>query len=373
MRSVTGLLLAAAATQVGCARLFAIDWEDVDAACVDNIGGEQRLEAEVRLYQRRLNCYRRYVNMNDLYVNDRVQDAVENHKLYLEENRILEAAAGAGFNPFIEVRSNPFFTGANAVERLRYTSAIPGPGAEGQLGQGQGQGQQGQQGGFGAQQWTGWEVFYREFDPVDADRHMEVPFIRDVVFQPGFQGMGMTTLRYEVPGIGGVVGAYENVLITVGGTPRGADWPVVYPVDGQINVPTQYEVFFKDNANPLYVADFIGFPLTVTMGGGSALGAVNNPYNIQLRGAVVKDENGNDVDYVATIPRGYPWGQMTNTVVVAPTRPLAPNTTYTFELTLSNRDSLDIRVETSFTTLRVGDGTAVDPGGDTGAAGGETQ
>lgn len=325
------------ATQLGCARLFARDWESVDEACQDRFPGDTLVESEVRIYLRRLACYRRFVNLSDLAVTEPVHQATQNHAKYLRENGVLEKEITSLNQVFVENMNLPFATGPTVRERMLRTQAV----ARGQS--------------F----WT-WDVWLRDFDPRIADSHADNPFIRDVLFQPGFAGAGMELVQTSSG-----VDAYMNVLFFLGNSDR-IDWPVVYPKDGQTNVKLDWNA---GAPSALLGAQVVGYPITITLGASKARGS-SNPYDARLYDAqiyaVADDGTEREVVYKAVMPQKFrDGGDLLNTIILVPQNPLQSDTTYRMDITVGWVDFPEFRIESSFRTLRVGGPSTPADSGDT--------
>ena len=125
--------------------------------------------------------------------------------------------------------------------------------------------------------------------------------------------------------------------------------PVVYPVDGQTDVPTStwnpwalegYEVPEGEH----------GYHITVTVGshnGGSWTDA--NPYGLSASELELVDESGSPVEFWLVTPDSFTPGPFLYSVAVVPKQPLEPDTTYTFTGRVSWQEFTN-KVETTFTT-----------------------
>ncbi|MCB9664532.1 MAG: hypothetical protein H6732_10475 [Alphaproteobacteria bacterium] len=341
---VAGLI----ATQLGCAKLFARQWEDIEEACQDRFPGDTLVESEARIYLRRLACYRRFVNLSDLAVTEEVHEATTNHAKYLRENGVLDKEITNLDQVFVENMNLPFATGQTVRERLLRTGAVT----------------------KGESFWT-WDVWLRSFDPRIADEHADNPFIRDIVFQPGFAGAGIELVQTQSS-----VDAYMNVLFYLGNSDR-IDWPVVYPKDGQSNVKLEWDAGV---ANPLWGPRITGYPITITLGASKSRQA-SNPYQARLYDAhiyaVGADGNEREIAYKAVMPQKFSNGSdLLNTIILFPQLPLQSDTEYRVDVTLGWVDWEEFKLESSFRTLRVGgtstprDSSDTSQPGDSGDSGG---
>jgi len=116
---------------------------------------------------------------------------------------------------------------------------------------------------------------------------------------------------------------------------------VVYPYNGQLNVPIK---FGREIPDPVPGnATSAGYPITVQVGA-KFVDLVGNS-------AVLKDSSGNDVDFWFLTPESDPNGRLDNAVCILPTDSLKKGETYTVNVDLNlNEDGYFIH-EWEFTTV----------------------
>jgi len=298
--------------------------ETLEEACPASFAGDDLLEPAAWDVLWRVSCHRRFVGLGVGRVTKPAQRAAEAHAAYLEQNGVLDPAseryATTLADLFFEDPGWPSFTGVTALERLQ-AAEMP-QALDGAV--------------------LTWDLFLGDVG-VDPDAFFHDPYLRDVLFQPGWLGGGMATLpNAETGGRAG----YLNLLFSF---PSGLrTWkPVVYPREGQEGVPLSWRP--RGPEDPLGSAAAVGFPITVTVGSDAVVGS-DNPYELSAEAASLVDEDGVEVPLAMAGPGVYPWGDVLSTMAFAPAIPLRPGTTYTFTATVTwNIRSAE--VSTTFTTL----------------------
>lgn len=304
-------------------------YDGVDAACPEGLPGDRLVAEDDAAMFLRFSCYRRYVGLPRLPFARGVQQAVQSHVTYLDENGILDPDSPNYFlvgNPrgdttplFVQDPKLPFFTGASVSDRLLRFQALD-TNARADV----------------------WDIFFGSTDEGDYDALIADPYFRDVVFQPLVAGVGFASF-----GVGQEVFAYANVLYAFPSNAR-TDRPVVYPRDGQLDVPTSY-VPYATSLDPIAVRDVVGYPITITVGSYEG-NRTENPYDLLFVSSSLIGPEGEEVELVRAGPAQYPWGPLQATLIAVPTAPLLPDSTYEFEAEIRWNVRQRKRVRTVFST-----------------------
>lgn len=311
-----------------------VEYDSINEACGGGLAGEEHLDGGSAAYPHRFNCFRRFVNLNGLEIDEAVQRAVRDHADYVRVNGILDPASdNFGKGGFYEQnRRLAQYIGGNALSRLRYHDAVPAD-----------------------VDFKVWEVMIRNVDERPADFFIDVPWYREVLFQPDVLGFGYA--EFETAG---ETWAYFNVLHAYPTTERN-DWPVVYPENNQTNVPVSYAPADVGD-NPLYVAERIGYPISVTLTSMQIEDSAD-PYHVRVAESSLYGPEGK-VPLITVRPGYGPLGPNPTTVVFAPAYVLQPNSTYTFRAVLNWNTRTGHVVEATFHT---GDGEVVEMADELGA------
>jgi hypothetical protein len=322
MRSTLPVLLA----------LSACGPDSVDEACKNHVAGQSGSSEEETAVFSRITCYRKYVGLDQARINDRVSEAAAGHAEYLEQNQTLTSDP---YNWPYENAGQPGYLGETSFDRLDATQYF----VEGVT-----------------DTAFVWEILM-SLDSVQADgdpdevyaaiidAYMIDPFFRDAFLAPAWDGGGYGEGTDPTWGTFG----YMNIVLYF---PSGArsSRPVVYPQDGQQDVPTTWIRSFED---PMIDLPFqVGFPITFTHGS-STLGAGTNPLDVSVDSSSISGPSG-DVEHTILLPGPYASGINWSTAILVPVEPLEPNSEYTVEAELSwiNRDK-----RTEKLTFHTGDGT----------------
>lgn len=99
---------------------------------------------------------------------------------------------------------------------------------------------------------------------------------------------------------------------------------VLYPVDGQIDVPPSFNSDFEE-PDPAPGASYVGPPITVTVSSQSAPGTDNNPFVLVLRDASLSGPDG-DVGLITLDPDSDPY--MFQAIALVPEETLQPDADY---------------------------------------------
>lgn len=106
---------------------------------------------------------------------------------------------------------------------------------------------------------------------------------------------------------------------------------VLYPVDGQYDVPLRFNSD-EEVPDPAPDASYVGPPITVTVGGTTAPGTDTNPFVLVLRGASLSGPSG-EVELITLTPDTDPY--LYQAVALLPAEPLEPGATYEVEVEVS--------------------------------------
>lgn len=316
-----------------CGRTFST----VDEACKDKVAGEKAITspgAQEALL--RIRCYRRLVKVDMPPVDDSMQEAVEAHTSYIAQNPGPEVLSVPG--AFLEEPSNPGYYGATLHERLdRAEYAWTG-------------------GGWG-QHEQGW--YLSESGEAAIDAAMYWPDLRESILQPSAVHIAYSEAELDeewltVVGVGEAAPQYFGDLLVFYNFPateRGGK-PILYPVDGQLDVPTFVTLY-----DPVAL-EFVnvGFPvsITVTTSDPSGVSGSHNPYNANLEQAKLVGPSG-ELELKLVHPGDgaegmWPDGlDLESTVAAYALEPLEPNSDYTFS-GLIRSEGLEKDVEVVFST-----------------------
>jgi hypothetical protein len=316
----------------GC---YLVDYETIDDACPDHVKGQRFLKPGIQDMLPRINCHRRYVGLAPVQVTRGIQDAIDAHATYLDQNQVLEPAsphyAQTAADLFDERPEWSFFTGTDSYARLYNAHAIDETAP-----------------------YTVWQVFVGDVSTLNTDRQFDFWGFRDVAFQPLIIGGGYA----EITPTTGVTSAYMNLIFALPANRR-IDVPVVYPKDGQTDVPISFASPYAAAGvagDPLAVRSVTGYPITVTVGSYETQGDAN-PYDLRVYTATLTGPEG-ELELVNALPGNYPWGSNLSTAAFASVYPLQPGATYTFEADLSWNAKPHKHVVTTFTTADTSGGGA---------------
>ena len=244
----------------GCAT-----YDSVDEACRDRVPGDRHGSAEAADLIGRIGCYRRYVGLNRANIDRRITEAVESHVDYL---RLHPGWVGTGQWQAEEPNTRGY-TGRDAFERL-YASEflVEGVGSA-----------------------FVWEVLL----PIDeairrrelVDLFMHDPFVRDVFLAPAWEGAGYAEGRVE--GVGEF--AYMNIVMYFPSGSR-SNRPVVYPHDGQTQVPVAWTVLDPGDPNLADLPPVAGYPITFTVGSSTVGSGTSNPLDVHVLGSRIDGPDG---------------------------------------------------------------------------------
>ncbi|MBX2798849.1 MAG: hypothetical protein KTR31_14330 [Myxococcales bacterium] len=305
---------------VGCQQ-----YENIDEACKENVGGDKGASAEAVEVFQRITCYRRYAGLAKGKMNRRVTEAVENHARYLSIH-------GLDFGTFWQLEEQgEGFTGADAFERLDHTGYLVEE--------------------VGASAFV-WEVLLTQIEADTdqtelVDQYMRDPFLRDVWLAPGWDAGSYA--QAPVEGKFGPFLVYMNIVLYFPSGSRSTR-PVTYPVDGQTGVPTSWFVPYPDKVFAGLDTE-VGFPITLTAGSSILGTGSTNVLDVVVDQSTITHEGTGERVAHRVIPPGQYWpGTNWSTAILLPEQPLEPDTTYTVEVQMGWVGNDNHRETVSFTT-----------------------
>jgi len=311
---------------LGCKPQFT----ELGEACHEKVPGAARIEAQeaVGLIER-ANCYRRLAGLYRGPLDRTVQEAVENHLAYVVEHRPWET--GTSF--FQEEPGRIGYTGVDIFQRMDSL-------------------------GFEFGDITGWGVWEFAWLDVDlppddvVDYYMPDPFWRQVFLQPDWHDSGYAEAVDEETG---TLISYGTLFYRFPTSER-ENSPIVYPRDGQVDVPFSYRSI--DPFDSLYEMGEVGFPITVTFSDSTVTRfdpMAENPYDIQVKTASLRGPDG-ELDMRVVMPPGDSAGDLLRySLVAVPLAPLAPDARYVFEAEVSWGMERRKTVRSEFRTARTPD------------------
>lgn len=298
MRSLPSLLLLACA---GGDDKTEAQARSVDAACVDTDPGDPDASADQIAGLDRGNCYRALMGLDPGVLEARLDAASQAHTDYMKSNNTLTHQETAGKTGYTgewvwdraEAEGYPFTGGMSMGEVVAYGSDPAGS-------------------------VDGWmnSVYHR------------LPFASPEWREAGF----------------GQTGLYSGMTV-VTPWPDSGDSAILYPVDGQLDVPFRFDSD-GEFPDPAPDAGMVGPPITVTVGSADTTRSTQNPYDLQLLDASLEGPDG-AVDLISLTPDDDPY--MVYGVAVVPTAPLSPGAEYTVSMTVSWTGGEET-LEGSFTT-----------------------
>ncbi len=288
-------------------------FDSVDDACKDSIRGDQHGSDEANAFFGRVTCYRRYAGLSQASIQRDITEAAEAHAAYLETNGVdadwpLETIGEAGF------------TGETSFERIEAA-------------------------GFPVD-WAAtfvWEVLAPTDETAPrgeiVDLYLHAPLVRDVLLAPGWEGGGYAELDDPSGRL-----AYFHVVLPLPSN-ESANKPVLYPVDGQEDVP----ISVPGGGGLPGVAGVTGYPITLTFGSVDVTANPTNPLDVTVYSSLVTGPSG-PVEHTVFLPGLYDTGPNYSTAVLLPTDPLEPNATYTVTAEVGWVTNPSKSLEWSFTT-----------------------
>jgi len=283
----------------------------VDGACRDRVLGSRHADEDEVAFLHQANCYRRLADLGSMHFRGSLQEAASSHATYMAE---------AGVVTTTEVPSQPYFSGVTVLDRI----AAAGLDLD----------------AFAYGLWYGDSGIDTELSPAQVvDAFVVEPYLRQFILQPSQDNAGVA---FE-DGYLSLLGLYDNPP-----TESRKD-PIVYPVDGQLEVPTHYSSLTQTR-DQVPRGDDLGFPVTVTVGSQHAAEWTSdpNPFDLAAWDAVLTGPDGEVALHPLTASqtsRALPY-----TVAFFPAVPLEAGATYDFEATVSWLDESEVPVRVQFTT-----------------------
>ncbi len=113
--------------------------------------------------------------------------------------------------------------------------------------------------------------------------------------------------------------------------PSGVTNAVIYPTDGQTQIPTSFDSD-QEIPDPAPDRGVVGYPITVTVGGTTVTGSDADPYGLQLLDAALFDANGNEVSVRLADPSDD--SMLSAMAYMMPLQPLDAGAEYEAEMTV---------------------------------------
>lgn len=295
------------------------DFANVDEACKDKIKGESHASSVSGEFFQRLACYRRYAGVEQPRIDKKVTIATEAHVDWMNEN----LADATYWN--VEDDGTPLFYGATVFDRLERAEF-----------------------NLDTASSMVWEVLM----PVTPERNrtenvdllIHDPHYRDPLLAPGWYGGGYD----ETSGDNGGLAYSVWVLDMPSGTHSGK--PVVWPVDGDVEVPPSV-VVWKPGVTDIGEVALRGYPITLTFGSSEVLGVGrDNPLGVSVLSSTITADDGTAIEHEVEVPMTTAFGTNNSTAILWPAVELAPDTTYTVEVEVSWVTTPHKTLDWSFTT-----------------------
>ncbi|MGB0639263.1 MAG: CAP domain-containing protein [Myxococcota bacterium] len=248
------------------------------------------------------NCYRNLMGLSQGVLHPQLDEATQQHANYMASHNTMTHSQDA---------SKSGFTGEWVWDRIEAA-------------------------GYSLVGGAAWmEVVSVGYDPAGAvDGWMgtvyhRIPFTQAVWTELGF----------------GQEGAY-SAMTFVTPYPDGVHQAVGFPVDGQSDVPVDFD---SDSEYPDPAPDHgtVGYPITVTVSGVDVTGPEDNPYELELIDAVLWGPGGEELDVLTADPNTDIY--LYQMASMLPIEPLEPGVEYEAEMTI-RWDGDEETVTTLFTT-----------------------
>jgi hypothetical protein len=292
----------------------------IEDGCKNHIAGQSGSAPEELEIFSRITCYRKYVGLDQARIVTNITEAAESHAYYLEQNEVLTV------DPYswpYESPSGVGFTGEDSFARLDASQYFVETTATAFV----------------------WEVLLlveEDFSYEELiDEYMIDPFFRDAFLAPSWEGGGYAEGTDPTWGRFG----YMNIVLYFPSGSR-TTRPVVYPQDGQEDVPTTWVRTFEDAA--IQLPSEVGFPISFTAGSARITSGIN-PLEVQVKHSTITGPDG-EVEHQVLLPGYYAGGVNWSTAILVPVEPLQPDSTYTVEAELSWIDQQSRKEELTFTT-----------------------
>lgn len=294
--------------------LASCSFQTVDDACPKNFKGDNLGSDEAQAVVGRINCYRRLAGLDKGNLDDGVTAAVESHSFYMESN---------GTQSGLEDPSKSGYTGETVWDRFtahEYTYPTV----------------------------TGvyvWElVGDKSGVPLGARDLIDewwIPniYFRQAMLQPSWVASGFSEVNVDV---------VHMVVVHDLPARESADQPIVYPADGQLDVPTSVYWTSDPSIRDFSQGQLVGFPITLIVGGDTYADPAIDPYQLQLMSASLSGPGGTE-PIVTSTPADNE--ALRSAVAIIPQNPLEPGETYTLSYNLRwDLGDKEIEEEVTFTT-----------------------
>jgi uncharacterized protein YkwD len=273
----------------------------VAGSCGTSDYGYSGASADAREALERTNCYRNLMGLEPGVLHSVLDDATQSHADYMGRHDTIT---------HYEDSSLSGYTGDAVWDRIE-TAGYP-------LAAGN--------------SWS--EVVAYGYGPTDAiDGWMETVYHRIPYTTPHWREAGY-----------GQNGDYSSMSF-VSPYPNGPRQAVIFPVDGQSDVPIDFnsDIEWPDPAPSHGV---VGYPITLTVAAEDSSGG-DNLYDLYVLDATLTDPSGREVDCIVSDPDDD--DHLSNTAFMLPTSPLSRNTTYTATMVVE-WDGIEETITATFTT-----------------------
>ena len=273
----------------------------VDGSCGTPDYGYASPSADAREAIERTNCFRNLMGLEPGILHPVVDQATQAHADYMDRHDTIT---------HYEESSKAGYTGDAVWDRLETAGYPLEPGNS----------------------WA--EVVAYGYGPADAvDGWMETVYHRIPYTTPYWTEAGY-----------GQNGLYSSMSF-VSPYPNGPRTAVIYPVDGQRDVPVDFDsdIEWPDPAPDHGV---VGYPITLTVAANSSSGG-DNPYNLYVLDATLTDDSGREIDCIVSDPDDDEY--LSNTAFMLPTSPMSRGTTYTATMVVE-WDGIEETIRATFTT-----------------------
>ena len=281
----------------------------VEEGCEEELVGAELLGDVPETLFFRVNCYRGFLGLRPLTIEDQMQESAEAHMAYMVTHDVLnpESPTRARNREALlgETPDTEGFTGVNPFQRAVATGAVA------------------RSGGVASGSVWGWFLHDSNMAPATVIAN---PFVRDALFHPNVIGVGHAQ--------GFMLDERRGYFDLHAAVPTGvrAAKPVVYPKHKQTGVPTGWRDPYAFTGEPFSGDEPVGFPVTVTFTSDRTGDEEDNPYEVKLVLASLSEVDGAEVPVLTSVPRFGRQVVMRSTIAVAAAEPLKANTEYAFHL-----------------------------------------
>jgi len=259
----------------------------LEEACGTSELGYDAPSADAEAALERSNCYRNLLGLNPGVLHKKLDNAAQSHADYMQARGQLTHQQAPGTSDY---------TGEWVWDRMESA-------------------------GYPLEAGHSWgEVVAYGYEPAAAvDGWVQSVYHRIPFTTPSWKEVG-----YGQAGLFSAMG-----IVTY--WPAESNTAVIYPVDGQLGVPTTFQ---SDEEWPDPAPDHgaVGTPITVTVGSPDATRSNSNPYELELLDWYMSGPSG-EVDALVLTPDDD--DHLGNTIALVPKEPLAPSSDYAVELSIS--------------------------------------